>query len=85
MEKLPTIGAATAFLCLLMAPSLPSVHRKTMAMAQDRAIHASTNGIQPPPPGINSVAISMEKPPTIEAAQAFLSPAMAASLPSVPT
>ena len=52
-------------------------------MAQIRAIRASTNGTAPA--GINSVAISMEKPLVITAVPAFPSPAMAASLPSVPT
>ncbi len=53
-----------------------------MAMAQVRAIRASTNGTAPA--GINSVAISMEKTLVITAAGAFLSPVMAAPLLSVP-
>ena len=82
MEKPLVITAAAEFLFLAMAASLPLVPSTTMAMAQIRAIRASTNGTAPA--GINSVAILMEKPLVITAAAAFLSPAMAASLPLVP-
>ena len=47
MEKLPAIAAASAFLSPAMAASLPLVPTQTMAMAQIRAIRASTNGTAP--------------------------------------
>ena len=74
------ITLATVFLFLLTAPSLLLGPIKTMATVAIRATFASISGIQPPPPGINWVTISMEKPLVMTLATVFPFLLMALSL-----
>ena len=77
------ISVATAFHFLLMAPSLLLGLNATMTTATIRVTFASIRGMAVP--GINAVAISMEKTMVITLATVFLFLLTALSSPSVLT